>query len=44
MLTKYLATYYTDYNINTVILGGIYQDEFDKGFVKKYNEMFLKIE
>ncbi len=37
MLTKYLATYYTDYNINTVILGGIYQKELDKKFIEKYN-------
>ena len=37
-MTKYLATYYTDFNINTVILGGIYQDEFDPKFVKNYNK------
>jgi len=38
MMTKYLATYYPNFNINTVILGGVYQEEFDKNFVKKYNE------
>ena len=38
VMTKYLATYYTDFNINTVILGGIYQDEFDPKFVKNYNK------
>jgi len=38
MMTKYLATYYPEFNINTVILGGVYQKEFDKNFVKKYNE------
>ena len=38
MMTKYLATYYPKFNINTVILGGVYQEEFDKNFVKKYNE------
>lgn len=38
MLTKYLATYYPNFNINTIILGGIYQEEFDKGFVEKYSE------
>ena len=38
MMTKYLATYYPKFNINTVILGGVYQEEFDKNFVKKYNK------
>jgi len=38
MMTKYLATYYPEFNINTVILGGVYQKEFDKNFIKKYNE------
>ncbi len=38
MMTKYLATYYPNFNINTVILGGVHQEEFDKNFVKKYNE------
>tara|TARA_B000000557_G_C20773289_1_gene442920 strand:- start:437 stop:1114 length:678 start_codon:yes stop_codon:yes gene_type:complete len=37
MLTKYLATYYPRFNINTVILGGIYQKEFDESFVRKYS-------
>ena len=38
MMTKYLATYYPDFNINTVILGGVYQKEFDTNFVKKYSQ------
>ena len=38
MMTKYLATYYPDFNINTVILGGVYQKEFDTDFVKKYSQ------
>lgn len=38
MMTKYLATYYPDFNINTVILGGVYQKEFDINFVKNYNQ------
>jgi|TARA_R110002167_G_scaffold77108_1_gene214404 NAD(P)-dependent dehydrogenase (short-subunit alcohol dehydrogenase family) len=38
MMTKYLATYYPDFNINTVILGGVYQEDFDVNFVKRYNE------
>ena len=38
MMTKYLATYYPEFNINTIILGGVHQEEFDKNFVKKYNE------
>lgn len=38
MLTKYLATYYSDYNINTVVLGGVFQKGLDKNFVIKYNE------
>ena len=38
MMTKYLATYYPNFNINTVILGGVYQKEFDTDFVKKYSQ------
>ena len=38
MMTKYLATYYPNFNINTVILGGVYQKEFDTNFVKKYSQ------
>tara|TARA_R110002020_G_scaffold265040_2_gene479830 strand:+ start:4051 stop:4728 length:678 start_codon:yes stop_codon:yes gene_type:complete len=38
MMTKYLATYYPKFNINTVILGGVYQKEFDLEFIKKYNQ------
>jgi NAD(P)-dependent dehydrogenase (short-subunit alcohol dehydrogenase family) len=37
-MTKYLATYYPNFNINTVILGGIYQDNFDINFVSNYNQ------
>tara|TARA_S200000501_G_scaffold377271_1_gene434966 strand:+ start:1636 stop:2313 length:678 start_codon:yes stop_codon:yes gene_type:complete len=37
IMTKYLATYYPNYNINTVILGGIYQKEFDADFITSYN-------
>ena len=38
MMTKYLATYYPTFNINTVILGGVYQKEFDINFVKNYSQ------
>lgn len=38
LMTKYLATYYPNFNINTIILGGVYQDNFDKNFVSKYNQ------
>ena len=38
MMTKYLATYYPKFNINTVILGGVYQKEFDSNFVKNYSQ------
>jgi len=39
MLSKYLASYYADsYQINTVILGGIYEESFDKSFVSKYED------
>lgn len=39
MMTKYLSTYYANnFNINTVIFGGIYDDRFDKGFVNNYNK------
>ena len=37
MMTKYLATYYPDYNINTVILGGVYQEGLDDKFLSGYN-------
>ena len=37
MMTKYLATYYPDYNINTVILGGVYQEGLDDKFLSSYN-------
>ena len=33
-----MYAYYPNFNINTIILGGIYQEEFDKGFVEKYSE------
>lgn len=39
MMSKYLASYYgKDFNINTVILGGIYEESLDKEFVKNYNK------
>lgn len=37
MMTKYLATYYPNYNINTIILGGVYQSGLDDKFLDGYN-------
>lgn len=37
IMSKYLATYYPSYNINTIILGGVYQKEIDLSFVENYN-------
>ena len=37
MMTKYLATYYPEFNINTIILGGVYQKEFDPNFIEQYS-------
>jgi len=37
MLSKYLASYYAgSFQVNTVILGGIYEESFDKSFVSNY--------
>ena len=39
MLSKYLAAYYADnFKINTVILGGVYEEGFDNTFVANYQE------
>lgn len=38
MLTKYLATYYPKFSINTVIFGGIYQTGLEESFVNKYSQ------
>jgi NAD(P)-dependent dehydrogenase (short-subunit alcohol dehydrogenase family) len=38
-MTKYLATYYApDYRFNAVVLGGVYDERFDKSFIMNYNE------
>ena len=38
-MSKYLSTYYADnFNINTVIFGGVYDERFDKNFVNNYNK------
>ena len=37
MLSKYLASYYAEsFQINTVILGGVYEDGLDKTFISNY--------
>ena len=39
MMSKYLAAYYgKNYNINTVILGGVYEEGLDKKFVANYSQ------
>lgn len=37
MMTKYLATYYPEYNINTIVLGGVHQEGLDDKFLSGYN-------
>lgn len=37
MLTKYLSTYYKNFNINTVVLGGIRDPKQENEFVKNYS-------
>ena len=38
LMSKYLSTYYANnFNINTVIFGGVYDKRFDKEFVNNYN-------
>ncbi len=37
MLSKYLASYYAEsFQVNTVILGGVYEDGLDKTFISNY--------
>jgi NAD(P)-dependent dehydrogenase (short-subunit alcohol dehydrogenase family) len=39
LMTKYLSSYYAPrHRLNVVVLGGVYDERFDKTFVKKYNE------
>ena len=37
MLSKYLATYYKNFNINTVVLGGVRDERQEDEFVKNYS-------
>lgn len=37
MLTKYLATYYKSFNINTIVLGGIKTPQQDETFINNYS-------
>ena len=38
MMSKYLSTYYAEnFNINTVVFGGVYDNRLDQDFVNNYN-------
>ena len=40
MMTKYLATLYgKNFNINSVVLGGVSNSEINKSFVKNYSKL-----